>query len=78
MAGSPSPIQELRTRLEKSRWLLHEGVSQLQQHFAAPPSEASVPIPVPPKRELAARMLLGMAAGMAVLEMARRFWHRGR
>lgn len=33
MAGSASSIQELRTRLEQSRWQLHEGLSRLEDRL---------------------------------------------
>ena len=75
MAGSPSPIQELRTRLEQSRWQLHDGLQQLDTRLKeAPLSPGAAPV----SADLAKWLLFGAAAGMVALELTRRLWQRGR
>lgn len=81
MAGSASPIQELRTSLEKSRWELLEGLlrleNRLQPDLQPPPSavEAVPPAPGLPSqphlrqgqapRIIWAALMAGLAAGLS-------------
>lgn len=75
MVGSPSPIQELRTRLEKSRWQLHDGLLQLETRLKDADTQPSQSV-APVSKEFTKWMLLGVVAGMVALELTRRLWQR--
>lgn len=79
MAGIASPIQELRTSLEKSRWQLHDGLRRLEDHLQhhdaeAPPATGGVASPVLfpasipglPHGQAARIMGVALMAGLAV------------
>lgn len=80
MAGSASPIQELRTSLEKSRWQLHDSLLRLEDslwqdvHGApaftrepvdTPQAPVSVPIRHLPPGKAARMMSVALMAGLA-------------
>lgn len=82
MAGSASPIQELRTSLEKSRWELLDSLLRLEDHLQPDlqphPSAADAPPPVPrlssrrhlpdgrAARIISAALMAGLAAGLSL------------
>jgi hypothetical protein len=65
MVASQSDIQELRTRLERSRWQLHDGIHQLESQLNGTPRLANSS-----HRSSSMRwMAVTMAAGLALVKM---------
>lgn len=73
MAGSASPIQELRTSLEKSRWQLHDGLIRLESGLGLE-GEAAPPTRDLPEAQEGRMMLAALIAGLA----AGLFWFRSK
>lgn len=66
MVASQSNIQELRTRLERSRWQLHEGIQQLESRLSG-----GMPQPANTSHRSASvrRMALSMGAGLMLVRL---------
>ncbi|MGV3663156.1 MAG: hypothetical protein ACO1TE_23495 [Prosthecobacter sp.] len=67
MAGSPSSIQELRTRLEQSRWQLHDGLSRLEDRLHDPAALSPSPAAILQKASVSQWAPVALGVGMFVL-----------
>lgn len=62
MAANQSSIQELRTRLERSRWQLHEGIQQLESRLDGASHHSSLR-----RKQSMKRMALSIGAGLMMV-----------